>query len=70
MKRLIMKATSRWWNELISAVLCRAYSRGVIDSAQLHILTREFDPTQDGYVTRKVLRGGSFVSCAFETDQA
>lgn len=66
MKRLIMKATARWWNAVISLVLCRAQSKGIIDSRQLHILAREFDPTQDGYVMRTVLRGGVHVACAFE----
>jgi hypothetical protein len=48
--RLILKVTARRWNRLISAVLCRAYSHGVINSTQLHVLAHEFDPTQSGIV--------------------
>ena len=46
MKKLILKLTHRLWNRRISALLSRAYERGVIDSKQLHILTAMFDPTQ------------------------
>jgi len=45
-KKLILKATHRIWNQRISALLCRAYERGVIDSYQLHVLAALFDPTQ------------------------
>jgi hypothetical protein len=48
----ILRLTARRWNRLIARVLCRAYSDRVITSKQLHILTREFDPTQDGTVGR------------------
>ena len=50
--RWLLWWTARRWNRLIARVLCRAYSDGVISSQQLHILTREFDPTQDGTVGR------------------
>lgn len=50
--RLIMRCTRRCWNRLIARVLCRAYQHGIINSHQLHVLTREFDPTQDGTVGR------------------
>jgi hypothetical protein len=50
MNRLILKVTARRWNRLIAGVLCRAYSDGVINSHQLHVLTHEFDPTQSGIV--------------------
>lgn len=43
---LILKATHRLWNRRISAILCRAYSDGTINSKQLHELTAMFDPTQ------------------------
>jgi hypothetical protein len=48
----ILRLTARRWNRLIARVLCRAYSDRVITSKQLHTLTREFDPTQDGTVSR------------------
>jgi hypothetical protein len=38
--------THRIWNRRIAAILCRAYSEGVINSEQLHQLTAKFDPTQ------------------------
>jgi hypothetical protein len=46
MAKLILKITHRLWNRRISAVLCRAYERGQIDSRQLHQLTAQFDPSQ------------------------
>lgn len=46
MTRLILKLTHRLWNRRISALLCRAYSRRIISSRQLHELTALFDPTQ------------------------
>lgn len=46
MKKMILKATHRLWNSRISALLCRAYSNGKINSQQLHDLTAMFDPTQ------------------------
>jgi hypothetical protein len=48
----ILRLTARRWNRLIARVLCRAYTDRVITSKQLHTLTREFDPTQDGTVSR------------------
>lgn len=50
--RIILLWTRRVWNRLIARVLCRAYENGVINSHQLHVLAREFDPTQDGTVGR------------------
>lgn len=44
--RAILKWTHRLWNRQISRILCRAYSDGVIDSAQMHELAAAFDPTQ------------------------
>ena len=46
MRTLILKLTHRIWNRRISAILCRAYSDGTINSAQLHTLAAKFDPTQ------------------------
>lgn len=50
MTKLILKLTHRIWNRRISALLCRAYSNGIIDSYQLHNLTALFDPTQNHQV--------------------
>lgn len=44
--RMILRLTHRLWNRRISALLCRAYERRVIDSKQMHILAAMFDPTQ------------------------
>ncbi len=46
MKKAILKFTHRIWNARISALLCRACDRNVINSHQLHILAAMFDPTQ------------------------
>lgn len=46
MKRLILRATHRLWNTVISRILCKAHEAGKITSRQLHWLTAEFDPTQ------------------------
>lgn len=46
MKKAILRLTHRLWNRQISRILCRAYSQGVVNSEQLHILTAAFDPTQ------------------------
>lgn len=46
MKIFILKMTHKLWNGRISALLCRAYQRGTITSAQLHTLAAMFDPTQ------------------------
>ena len=43
---LILKATHRLWNRRVSAILCRAYNDGKINSEQLHELAAKFDPTQ------------------------
>jgi hypothetical protein len=61
---MILRSTCRRWNAIISKVLCRAYARGIINSQQLHILAKEFDPTQNGYVSRIGESGGDF--CSFE----
>lgn len=45
-RRWLLKRTHRLWNRRISALLCRAYSRGTINSHQLHALAALFDPTQ------------------------
>jgi hypothetical protein len=45
-QKLVIRFTHRFWNRIISGVLCRAYSEGVINSKQLHILAAKFDPTQ------------------------
>lgn len=55
--RVIFKLTARRWNRLISMILCRHYERGTINSAQLHTLTAEFDPTQKAAAERPDLRG-------------
>lgn len=47
---LLLCLTHRTWNRRISAILCRAYSDGVINSEQLHRLAAAFDPTQDHQV--------------------
>lgn len=52
MDRLIRRLTHRIWNREISRLLCRAYERRHIDSTQLHILTAQFDPTQNHEVDR------------------
>lgn len=48
--RVVLKFTHRMWNRRISAILCRAYSDGVINSYQLHELAAKFDPTQNHVV--------------------
>jgi hypothetical protein len=50
MRKAILFLTRRVWGPFIAGILCRAYSDGVISSAQLHTLAREFDPTQAGIV--------------------
>jgi hypothetical protein len=49
---VILRSTARRWHRLIVRVLCRAHTEGVITTRQLQILTREFDPRQDGTVGR------------------
>lgn len=46
MKKFILRATHRIWNQRISVLLCRACQRGHINSKQLHVLAAMFDPTQ------------------------
>lgn len=50
--RLVLRMTARRWNCLVSRVLCRAYEHGLLNSEQLHLLAKEFDPTQRGTVGR------------------
>lgn len=50
MNAWILRLTRRRWNRLIARVLGRAYAAGLINSHQLHLLCREFDPTQPGTV--------------------
>jgi hypothetical protein len=53
MQRLVARLTRRRpWNTIASTILCRAHEQGIITSQQLHLLTREFDPTQQGTVSR------------------
>ena len=47
-----MTQPERRWNHLIACVLCRAKEMGTINSQQLHVLAKEFDPTQAGIVGR------------------
>lgn len=49
-QNLILRWTHRLWNRQISRILCRAYSDGVLNSTQLHILSAAFDPTQAHHV--------------------
>jgi hypothetical protein len=51
-KRIVARLTRRIWNTIAATILLRAYEQGIITSSQLHILTREFDPTQAGTVSR------------------
>lgn len=46
----ILRLTRRRWNVLIARVLCQAKQAGLINSQTLHILAKEFDPTQGGIV--------------------
>ena len=52
LNRLLLWMTRRRWNRVASRVLCQAYECGVINSAQMHLLAKEFDPTQNGLVGR------------------
>ena len=45
--RIIFRLTARRWNRLINLTLMRHYEKRTIDSAQMHTLAAEFDPTQD-----------------------
>ena len=47
--RSIRRPLNRW---LFYPVLGRAYERGKINNAQLHVLHAQFDPTQDGVIGR------------------
>lgn len=50
-----LRLTARLWNRwIICRVLLRAHEAGVVNSQQLHLLTKEFDPTQNGTVGRLV----------------
>lgn len=51
-QRLLCRLTRRAWNTVASTILCRAKEQGIITSGQLHVLAREFDPTQQGTVSR------------------
>ena len=51
-QRLFCKMSKRAWNVVASTILCRAHEQGIINSQQLHTITREFDPTQAGTVSR------------------
>jgi len=53
MKRLIIKLTHKFWNKIISGILCNAYEDGLINSNQLHQLAAKFDPTQKNEVNLK-----------------
>ena len=51
--RLLMAVTGRRLNIWFYApVLTRAYERGVINRRQLHLLHKQFDPSQDGVAGR------------------
>ena len=51
-QRLLCRLTRRAWNIVASTILCRAREQGIINSQQLHLLAKEFDPTQAGTVSR------------------
>jgi len=51
-RRMVCRATCRAWNTVASTILCRAYEQGIINSEQMHLLAKEFDPTQRGTVSR------------------
>lgn len=51
-QRLVCRLTRRPWNTVASTILCRAKEQGIITSQQLHLLAKEFDPTQAGIVSR------------------
>jgi hypothetical protein len=46
MRKLVLWVTHRVWNREISRLICYAYEKGHINSAQMHILASWFDPTQ------------------------
>lgn len=50
--RLLFRLHGRRFNRVASRVVLRAYERGVINSAQMHLLCSQFDPTQNGVVGR------------------
>ncbi len=52
LQRLICRLTRRPWNTVASTILCRAKEQGIINSEQLHLLAKEFDPTQAGTASR------------------
>jgi hypothetical protein len=45
--RLFHSPLNRW---LFAPVLCHAKERGYINNSQLHVLHKQFDPTQNGMV--------------------
>ena len=47
-ERLMLRLTVRIWNRRISHILNLHFSKGTINSHQLHALAAEFDPTQHG----------------------
>ncbi len=53
MRRLALKLTHRLWNREISRILNRLYMAGTISSATLHVLSKQFDPTQDHMVYKR-----------------
>lgn len=48
--RLVVRLFKRPIGRLANRIIARAYERGVINSRQLHILLKQFDPTQPGVV--------------------
>lgn len=50
--RIVFWLTANRWNRLISLVLIRYHSKQTINSIQLHVLTAEFDPTQNAAFKR------------------
>lgn len=69
LERLFFKFTARRWNALISSTICQLYEVGTINSAQMHVIAKEFDPTQSGRVGRIVrnLRNVEYTSALIES---
>jgi hypothetical protein len=63
LSRLFFWVTARRWNALIASTLGQLEEAGVIDSRQLHVIAKEFDPTQRGRVGR-IVSGGRNVRYA------
>ena len=55
LERLFYRWTLRRWNRLISHALSMAYERRIINSAQMHALAAEFDPTQELNIVNRML---------------